>query len=203
MISLFSFSPPAGDKVSDVTISPLPGLYPTAVKISFSAINATDSIFYRIGSGAWNTWAGNPVTVFSNSVIQYYGQPLANTAKSLIKSAAYSFTQPAGTIDSDNDGIPDFAEVGLGLDPLAGRDSDHDGYTDLEELIRGTNALSSMSVPTNFPHLDEQAAFDLTVTPLPWDGFSNRVTLIATGALIRVFDFQGSLLGIATTTNNS
>lgn len=203
MISLFSFTPPAGDRVSEVTISPAAGLYPTAVKISFAAVNPTDTIRYRIGSGAWNTWSGASVTVFSNSVVQYYGQPAANTAVSQIKSAAYSFTQPAGAIDSDNDGIPDFAEIGLGLDPLGGPDSDHDGYTDLEELIRGTNALNSAAVPTNFPHLDAQAAYDLTVTPLPWDGFSNRATLIVTGALLRAYDFQGSLLSIATTTNNN
>lgn len=203
MISLFSFSPPAGDRVSDVTISPLPGVFPAAVKIKFTAVNPTDTIRFRIGNGAWSTFSGSSITLFTNAVVQYYGQPLGSGAKSQIKNAHYAFSASAGEIDSDSDGVPDFVENGLGIDPTLGSDSDGDGYSDLEEIIRGTNALNSAAVPTNFPHLDAQAAFDLIVTPLPWDGFSNTATLIATGALIRAYDMQGSLLGLAGTTNNA
>jgi hypothetical protein len=202
MISLFSFSAPAGDRVSEVNISPLPGLYPAAVKLSFTAATPSDTIRYRIGSGTWNTYAGTPVTLFTNALVQFYGQPAANPAKSAIQTAAYAFSLPTGEMDSDNDGVPDFVEAGLGLDPTAGADTDGDGYSDLEELIRGTNAMNGAAVPTNFPHLDAQAAYDLVVTPLPWDGFSNSATLIATGALLRAYDLQGSLLGLALTTNN-
>lgn len=51
MVSLFNFSAPAGDKISDVTISPAPGLYPNSVQIQFTAANPADVISFRIGPG--------------------------------------------------------------------------------------------------------------------------------------------------------
>src|SRR5262249_6664140 len=46
MISLFSFTPPAGDKISDVTISPVPGLYPAAIRLAFTAANPSDNVYF-------------------------------------------------------------------------------------------------------------------------------------------------------------
>jgi len=202
MISLFSFTPPAGDKVSEVTIAPAPGLYPAAVQLSFAAANPTDMIFFRLGSGAWQTWnSALVVRLFTNLVVQYYGQPMGNSAKSAIQSAVYAFTPGPATLDSDGDGVPDYVELARGLNPNGGRDSDGDGYSDLEELIHGTLANDKTSVPSNYPHLDDQAAFDLVVTPRPWDGFSNRVSLSLTGTVIRAYDFQGSLRSVNFTTN--
>ena len=203
MISLFSFTPPAGDKISDVTISPLPGIYPTSVKLQFAAANSSDLIFFRVGSGAWTTWSnGLSAPVFTNTTVQYYGQPTNGVAKSAVKSAAYAFTQGPASLDSKGDGIPDYVKIALGLPLTGSRDSDGDGYSDLEELIRGTNPLSTNSVPTNYPHLDDQAAFDVNVTPHPWDGFSNVVTLCTTGAVMHAFDCQGTLLGAGTADSN-
>lgn len=204
MISLFSFTPPAGDKVSDVTISPLPGLYPGSVKLQFAAANASDLIFFRVGSGAWTTWSnGLSAIVFTNATVQYYGQATNSVAKSAVKSAAYSFGQGPATLDSKGDGIPDYVKIALGLPLTGSRDSDGDGYSDLEELIRGFDPLSASSVPTNYPHIDDQAAFDLNVTPRPWDGFSNRVTLCATGAVVHAQDWQGKLLGSGAADSNN
>jgi hypothetical protein len=204
MISLFSFTPPAGDKISDVTISPSPGLYATAVQLKFTAANTSDSIFFRAGSGAWITWSNGLVCyVFTNATIQYYGRPSGGGANSAIKSAGYTFTQGLSTLDSDDDGVPDYVEIARGLDPNGGRDSDGDGYSDLEELIHNTNPLSTNSVPTNWPHMDDRAVFNLKVKPYPWDGFSNVVSLCATGITLRAHDFQGSLLSVGTVVSNS
>lgn len=43
-------------------------------------------------------------------------------------------------LDSDNDGLPDLAEIALGLDPI-NSDSDSDGYRDLSEIKNGYNPL--------------------------------------------------------------
>ena len=204
MISLFSFTPPAGDKISDVTVSPVPGLYSQAIQLQFAAANPTDSIRFRVSNGAWIAWSNSLVfRIFTNSTVQYYGQPSGGGTKSAIKSALYTFTQGPSTLDSDGDGVPDYVEIAKGLDPTGGRDSDGDGYSDLEELIHGKNPLDSTSVPTNFPHLDDQAVFDLNVTPRPWDGFSNAVSLCATGAVLRAHDFQGSLLSYGLVASNT
>jgi hypothetical protein len=202
-ISLFGFTPPAGDRISDVTISPPAGLYPTAIQLQFVAANSGDAIHYRIGAANWTNWSPSAIVrLFTNVTVQYYGQPSAlSAAKSAIKSAAYSFTQPPATLDSNGDGVPDYVKIALGLDPNGASDSDGDGYSDLEEIICGTDPLDAASVPTNCPHLDEQAVFDLQTTPLPWDGFSNTVSLSATGTVLRAYDMQGSLLSMATISN--
>jgi hypothetical protein len=139
------------------------------------------------------------VNVFSNTVVQYYGKPSSGTAKSMIKSAGYVFTHGPATLDSKGDGIPDYVKIGLGLPVTGSKDSDGDGYSDLEELIHGKNPLDAASVPTNYPHLDDQAVFDLNVTAKPWDGFANVATLCATGVVLHAYDFQSTLLsqGIA------
>jgi hypothetical protein len=203
MISLFSFTPPAGDKISDVTISPAPGIYPTSVTLQFTAANFSDKVFFRIGSGPWNNWTnGMAAVVFTNTTVQYYGQPTNGVGKSAIKSAAYAFTQGPATLDSKGDGIPDYVKIGLHLSLTGSRDTDGDGYSDLEELIHGKNPLDTNSVPTNFPHLDDQAVFDLNSTPRPWDGFSNVVSLCATGVVLHAWDFQSTLLSEGTVDSN-
>src|SRR5262245_40287194 len=162
MISLFSFTPPRGDQVSDVTVAPQPGLYPTAVQLSFAAATATAAIYFRVGTGAWQPWnSALVVRLFTNATVQYYGQPMGSMAESAIKAAAYAFTQGPSTLDSDGDGVPDFVELARGLDPNGGRDSDGDGYSDLEGLIHGTVANDQTSVPANYRHLADQAAVDL------------------------------------------
>jgi len=196
MISLFSFTPPAGDKVSDVTISPAAGPYSKAFQLQFAAANASDRIFFRLGAGAWNTWTnGMTAWIFTNTSVQYYGQPTNNgNGKSLVRLAAYTFTSPPSALDSNGDGVPDFVAIALGLNPNGNGDSDGDGYSDLEELIHGTSVTDPASAPTNFPHLDDQSAFNLLVTPRPWDGFSNVMTFCATGAVLYAYDLQGGLL---------
>ncbi len=194
MISLFSFTPPAGDNISDVTISPAPGLYSVTIQLQFIAANPSDHIYFRFGNGAWTAWSGGMVVrVFTNTQVQYYGQPGSGNPKSIVKTAAYTFTQGPSTLDSKGDGIPDYVKIALGLKLTGSGDSDGDGYSDLEELIHGTNPLDASSVPTNYPHLDDQAVFDLNVTPKPWDGFSNAMTLSATNTILHVYDLQGGL----------
>lgn len=200
-ISVFSFQPPVGDEVSEVKIAPNPGHYQAAIELSLTAADPTHLVFYRLGAGAWQSYSA-PVTVFSNVTVQYYAKPPAGDLKSPIRSATYTFSQPPSSLDSDDDGVPDFVELGKGLDPNGGGDSDEDGYTDLEELLRGTNPLSAASVPTNAPRLELNTVFDRAVTPRPVDGPNLLTTYAATGTALRVFAPQGSLLAASLVVSN-
>ena len=189
MISVFSFTPPAGDKVSDVTISPVPGTYGKTFSLQFTAANPSDNVFFRLGSGVWNTWSNNAVIwIFTNVVVQYYSQPTnSGNAKSLVKSAAYAFTEGPSTLNANGDGIPDFVKIALGLNPTAAANSDGSGYSDLDELIYGTGV-------TNHTRLNDEGQFNLRTTPIPWDGFANAPTFCQTNTSLYAYDLQGSLL---------
>lgn len=200
VISVFSFQPPVGDEVSEVKIAPNPGHYNTAVQIILTPTDPAHQAYYRFASGAWQLYSG-PVTLFSNVTVQYYAKPPAGNAKSIIRDALYTFDAPPSTLDSDNDGVPDFVELGKGLDPNGGSDSDGDGYSDLEELLKGTDPLLDSSAPTNSPRLEFKAVFDRAVTPRPLDGPANLITYAATSTALRVYAMQGSLLSAATVSN--
>jgi len=51
-------------------------------------------------------------------------------------------------VDSDNDGVPDYVEKRLGLDPFGGADSDGDGVSDLDEILQGTDPNDPGSFPS-------------------------------------------------------
>jgi len=209
-ISLYSFTPPQGDKVSEVTISPQAGSYPSAVTLTFTASDPTHLIFFRIAGGAWTSFTGQKIYLFTNATVQYYGQPLAGILKSTVRSAVYTFTTGPATLDSNKDGVPDYVAIAVGLDPNGARDTDGDGFSDLEELLHNTDPKNASSFPStnawptnywpaNLLHIDDQSSFALSVTPWPWDGFSNRLSLCSTGVIIQVCNLQGATYGSSPT----
>ncbi len=202
IISVFSLRAPAGDEVSEVRIAPNPGRYANAIEMTLTTTDPTHQAYYRLGSAAWQLYSA-PVRLFTNVTVQFYAKPPTGLAKSAIQSATYSFAQPPSALDSDDDGVPDFVELGKGLDPNGGSDSDGDGYSDLEELIRMTDPLSPVSAPTNSPRIEFKTAFNRAVTPRPYDGPANVTTYAATDTPMRVYAVQGSLLSAGAVTNLS
>lgn len=204
-ISVFSYAASIGDQVADVKIVPDPGIYPTAIKLSFLTTGPPSQVFYRFGTaGNWKVYtASPPAWIFSNTTVFYYAQTLGGTSKSAIRSAAYQFTTPPDKLDSDGDGVPDYVEIANGLDPVnSGADADGDGFSDFDELIKGSDPLNTGSHPIAKSSA-QKGAFDLVATPRPLDGFSNVISLTLTSTAVRAFDLGGSLLAFGTTTNLS
>lgn len=200
IVSVFSLRTPVGDEVSEVKIAPDPGQYNNAIQMTLTTTDPTHLAYYRFGTGPWQLYS-SPVNLFTNVTVQFYAKPPAGYAKSPIQTVTYTFADPPSTLDSDNDGVPDFVELGKGLDPNGGPDSDGDGYSDLEELIRMTDPLVPDSAPTNAPRLEFKTAFDRAVTPRPYDGPANNTTYAATGSVMRAYAVQGSLLSAGAVTN--
>ena len=209
-ISLFSFQPAAGDKITEVSISPVPGAYHAAINVGFTTAPPGHLVYFRVGVTApWQLYRNQPVRLFTNATVQYYGQPAAGAVKSALQSAAYTFTVSPGALDSNQDGVPDFVAIAKGLDPNGPRDSDHDGFSDLEELLHNTDPLVATNYPTTNQwasdrlHINDQATFDLWARSLPWDGYSNTTTLVAANTATYAYDLNGGFLGMATADTNS
>lgn len=218
-ISVFSYLPPGGDEVADVTISPPPGLQSGAVQITLTASLAGATIFYRTNpAAAWTAYTA-PFPVYFDTTVSYYArQGGGSNRKSPIRHAAYTFPADPWTLDTDNDGVPDFVELnldansngtpdylelGAGINPVSSlKDADGDGFSDLEEIVAGTNPYNNSSKPAG-PRLDDGSGFDLYVTPRPLDGTIPGPALARTGVTVRAFNLAGDLLGSALTTNLS
>ena len=198
-ISLFSLAPASGDTVANVKITPESGFYKGSIQVSFLAPSNV-TVFYRLeGANHWSTY-GAPFPLFSDQTVAYYAQPPGGAARSSIHRANYRFASSPGLLDSDGDGVPDFVELAHGLDPASGNDADGDGIFDLDEILAGTNPADAQSPGTNaIPILERKASFNLSITPLPYDGTVKDSTFSEVGTALRVYDLQGSLLGLGQT----
>lgn len=218
-LSIFSYVPPLGDEVVEVLVSPPPGAQAKAINVTLTASPAAAQIFYRVdGDAKWQLYA-QPVPLFKAATLRCYAKLPASDRKSAIQSATYTFPAEPSTQDSDNDGVPDYVELGLdansngtpdylelgdGLNPVTGnKDSDGDGFSDLNELAVGTNPYDKTSTPSEAQRVEDNSGFDLAVSPVPYDGFVPGPTRTAPGAAVRVYDLEASLLRAGMTTNLS
>lgn len=206
-ISMYSFAPAIGLEGSDVSIAPPPGLYPTSIEVSFTTVLPGDTVRYRLAPKSnWSTYAA-PFYLFEDTTVSYFGLPVGGTRKSAIRDAVYRFAEGPDDLDSDEDGVPDYVELGEGLDPLAGDDTDGDGFSDRTELVFGYDPNSQASHPptNNVLRLEEKFAFDIAQTPRPYDGTVPGFTLVHadTGTIARAYDMQGALYQVSTTAMHS
>lgn len=177
VISLFTVGPALGEVLSTVSISPPAGSYATTIQVSFTTGDPAHQVYYRVGSsGAWTLYDGSPFWIYDDATVSYYAQPPSGGSRTPVQSAAYHFTVPLATRDSDGDGVPDYVELGQNTDP-----NDPSKHPDLK--------------------LDGGGAFDVIVTPRPLDGTLVASTLDATGAVATVYSLPGSLIESQTGTN--
>jgi hypothetical protein len=224
----------AGESVSAVRIDPNGGTFDNAVSVTLTAPASVSRVLYRLAAtDLWTEHIGSSVTLwlFKATTLQCFGFNNDNDRTTPIASAAFAFTRSPEEQDSDGDGVPDFVELQLGLDPTAGQDDDDDGLSDLDELLggtkpndadsdndtftdreeraAGTNPNSTNSVPTEAQILagdvtanERLAVYDLRLGPTPYDGFLLYNSVCATNVPCLVTALDGSLLGTAGTAWN-
>jgi hypothetical protein len=85
-----------------------------------------------------------------------------------------SVPSPGQALDQDGDGLPDWWERAVGLDPSYGDaslDADHDGLSNLEEYLAGTDPKSSASAIRLGATL-AVSKFTVTFTTAPWRSYT-------------------------------
>jgi hypothetical protein len=191
--SLLSFSPAIGNEVVEVNASPRPGHYSLGVSVTLSTPpGANATISYRFGpNGNWTPYT-QPIPLYQDTTIEYFAW--ANGVKSTIRSAAYTFSKPPESLDSDGDGVPDFVELALGGDQAAlhSKDSDGDGYSDFAEILASNDPYSTNSVPTQ--RYDELSAFDWAIFPRGFAGVIPELLNCQTGTVVSAYDLHGGLI---------
>jgi hypothetical protein len=193
-----------GRTIGEVTITPAPGRMLRSIRPTFTAPPGV-SVFWRIGGGGWISLpAQAPGWQFQAFTIQWFGRG-AGDATTPVYQAAYTFAESADTLDSDDDGVPDFVEIAKGLDPiLSNDDGDGDGASDLLELLTDRSPTNDADFPTrtnNPPGATEefdgnyQNTFFFRITPLAIAGSTRYATLGAEAAGVAVHDPTGIRLG--------
>ncbi|MDQ8191658.1 hypothetical protein [Roseibacillus persicicus] len=170
-VSLISQQTFVGNLPPQVSVSPLPGKFTSAVTPILSTPDPGTTISYRFsGEADWRTAvSGSSLTpsgdTLSPFVLEYFAASSTGT-RSPIYQAVYSYFGAPGQIDSDGDGVPDFVELSLGLDPSAGKDQDLDAVDDLYEVLLDTDPNDASSSPPLPLTLNLQNSFDLAILPV-------------------------------------
>ncbi len=200
-----------GRTTGEVTIDPAPGRMLRAIRPRFT-IPPGVSVFWRIGGGSWVSLVAQPPGwQFDAFTIEWYGSGGGLTTP--VYRASYTFAEPPDTLDSDGDGVPDYVEIALGLDPVgSGDDGDGDGASDLLEILSGTSPTQTGSSPTRIdgpPAGDPQFkgnylnTFNFRITPLAIDGGARYATRGAVAAGVGLHEPSGIQLGLAPTVGSA
>ena len=224
--SIFNLGMAIGNQGAEAFVSPDPGHYRSGIAVAFDSTLGT--VLYRnANTGSWTTYS-MPIPLFEDTTLIYFSQN--GGERSPIYTAAYTFEEDPGSLDSDGDGVPDYVELANGLDPLeSGSDSDGDGLQDLEELVAGTDPTKADSDGDGVSDLNELQAgtdpndpgdtpslpidgkadrinllstFDLHLTLRPYDGTSNSSTVCQTGTALRAYSGSGWQYAYATAINH-
>ena len=157
-VSISSTSSSLGEVPLQITIDPPAGTYTRYITPALQVPDpAGINAYYRTSPGdAWSPYAfGTPIIppgrTLTPFTIWFYAEDGISGRRSPVHQADYQFAGDPGSLDSDGDGVPDFVEIELGLDPLAGPDSDEDGMTDLEELLLGADPANGTETRTYGP----------------------------------------------------
>ncbi|WP_193214473.1 thrombospondin type 3 repeat-containing protein [Luteolibacter marinus] len=131
---------PSGLYTPSLDVQPVSGAYEAAFQVSATFDELRYELLWRYSpSGSWVSWSG-PVGVGYSADMQFRLRDLASGESGAIVSRSYQIDAGLlGDQDSDGDGVPDYVELGLGLNPFGGADSDGDGVSDLAEIIDGTD----------------------------------------------------------------
>jgi hypothetical protein len=210
-VSLFALEPMLGAKGDEVTVDPPGGNYDASVKVTLAARQANTTLHWRTASNAAFQSGTQPPAFFTDTTLEFYGQAVDGTLTPR-QSAAYTFRRTPPEQDSDGDGVPDFVERALGMDPDGSlsengspSDYDGDGYSDLDELLAGGTAdpADPTKVPASGNLRTDTGGDKLALTVIPRGLRVNAASQVlentaAVGTVVQVHDTTGTLLSEGT-----
>jgi hypothetical protein len=91
-ISLFSYASPRAAQLIQVTISPPAGHYPDPINVSFTMVDPTDHVYYRVGRDGAFAEYGAPFPLSTNAQVQFYAERFGFPDRTPLETASYTFT---------------------------------------------------------------------------------------------------------------
>ncbi len=177
--SVYDFDAVAAPALAAPEIQPVSGTYRQSIQVSLNPPGGAEA-YYRVGDvGSW-TLFDEPFGVFEDSAVQYFSRTPGGVT-SPIRTATYRFSVAPHEMDSNGNGVPDFVEIYLGMDPSTSGAAD--GISDLAKAL----GLSEEEAR----ELDLRASFDVEATVL---AFFDETTPVLSGddTRLRAFSATGT-----------
>jgi len=210
--SIFFQDGAVGEITSELSVSPPSGTYDRALRPQFE-LEGNATVFYRTSTRvpSWTPVSSRPPLILDDTTLYAVAVDGSNRFSNVVQ-VDYVITGDPSTRDSDGDGLPDFAAVANGLDPLSSDDdADGDGFTDFQEVLADTDPTDDSSTPARGSvSFEYPNSFDLYAAPgIPDPGagtsslrsFSTSDPEPATG--MAVHQPGGLLLGSGETVDNA
>jgi hypothetical protein len=206
-VSITSLGTDLALQIPSVTLNPPSGNYDNPVTLTALFDDDVNEFFFREeGSGdGWIPFETQTIGYPSSWLFYARNRSTGVAGPILRRDFTFAGINP-NSFDSDNDGVPDYVERHLGLDPAGGPDTDGDFQSDLEEILANNDpADPDSNIPPsgtrNPPFLGEgfemiAQAFDATGQGAsPANDFdASTVEDDFPGETLRAFDMHGNLI---------
>lgn len=196
-MSVVSMEPASGFLADYIQVDPPGGFHPAAITMTLSATDPDTVIHYsRDTLDDWSTYYIPVTPIMEDTTIYFFGTR-AGSNHTPIQSVRYTFPENPAEMDADDDGVPDFVEAHLGLDPIdSGPDADIDGVSDLLEILAGTNPLDDTDYPSDAELRAFTRRFHFTVTPYSHPGMPHTEPYEEVPSLDHWARLNGTLLSL-------
>ena len=165
--SIFFEEDAVGPVTATLSVDPPSGSYDQAFRPTFE-LQGAGEIYYRTSNRVktWTPVSGNPPLILQDTTLYAFAVAGQNQLSNIVK-VDYTITGDPGTRDANGDGVPDFAALENGLDPLeSSNDPDGDGFTNLQEILAGTDPTDGTDRPNRSSvSFEYPNSFDLLASP--------------------------------------
>ena len=183
-----------------LNVRPALGTFPSTVEITALFDSERNTLRYRRdgSDGTWSDWPGSLAVTHTSAWLFHLKDRVTGASGPIVRHSWNIDPANLNVTDSDGDGVPDYVETALGLNPFGGADSDGDGVSDLEEILAGSDPADPNSGPANRVPVPQGDGMRWWAT-----AYNHTIGRMNTGETLSANDLAGALVASAEVANHT